>query len=72
MSDTKQVGGTHYISMPMQPWDVMRAVLTRDEYIGYMKGNIIKYAMRAGHKPGSDDAAKAGHYREVLDAFMKK
>lgn len=63
----KQVGGSHYNDMPVQPIEVMQSVLTQNEYRGYLKGNIIKYAMRAGHKPGSDnDPDKAQHYMEFL------
>lgn len=61
-----QVDGTHYKDMPIEPWDVMRAVMTRDEFIGFLKGNVIKYSLRAGRKEGSDDAAKALHYMEKL------
>jgi hypothetical protein len=45
----------------------MQAVLTRDEFLGFLKGNIIKYSMRAGRKNGSDDAGKARHYMQKLD-----
>lgn len=65
-ANERQVGGSHYKDMPMQPWDVMEAVLSTSEFIGYLKGNIIKYSMRAGRKDGSDDAGKAAHYRQKL------
>ena len=61
-----QVGGSHYKDMPVQPWIVMEAVLTHDEFIGFLKGNVIKYSMRAGRKEGSDDAEKAKHYLQKL------
>jgi hypothetical protein len=61
-ADSTQVGGTHYKDMGMQPWEVMEAVLTHEEFVGYLKGNIIKYSMRQGKKEGSDDANKAQHY----------
>lgn len=62
-----QVGGSHYKDMAIQPIEVMREVLTKEEYIGFLKGNIIKYSMRAGKKEGaSDDASKAAHYRLFL------
>lgn len=61
-----QVDGSHYKDMPIEPWDVMRAVMTRDEFIGFLKGNVIKYSLRAGRKEGSDDEAKARHYMEKL------
>jgi hypothetical protein len=44
----------------------MEAVLTPEEFQGFLKGNIIKYAMRAGRKDGSDDAGKAKHYMQKL------
>ena len=65
-ADETQVGGTHYKEMPMQPWEVMEHVLTRAEFVGFLKGNIIKYSMRAGRKEGTDDAAKAKHYADKL------
>lgn len=65
-ADDLQVSGNHYKEMPIQPWAVMESVLTREEFIGYLKGNIIKYSMRAGRKVGSDDTGKAIHYRMKL------
>lgn len=56
-----QIGGQHYKEMGIQPWDVMEAVLTPQEFIGFLRGNVIKYAMRQGKKD-SDDANKARHY----------
>lgn len=64
-----QIGGQHYKEMGMQPWDVMEAVLTREEFIGFLKGNIIKYSMRQGKKD-SDDAGKARHYRMKLNEIQ--
>jgi hypothetical protein len=61
-----QVGGTHYVSMPVQPWEVMEAVMTREEFIGFLKGNIIKYSMRQGKKEDSDDVGKLQHYMAKL------
>lgn len=69
-ADDRQVGGNHYHQIGIQPWTVMESVLSREEFIGYLKGNIIKYAMRAGRKDGSDDAAKAFHYKEKLAEFL--
>ena len=69
-ADARQVGGSHYRDMQMQPWDVMQAVLTPEEFRGFLKGNVIKYAMRQGKKDGSDDAGKAQHYRQKLAEVM--
>lgn len=69
-ADDIQVGGTHYKDMAVQPWTVMEAVLTPEEFRGFLKGCIIKYGMRQGHKD-SDDAGKLKHYiaklKEVTD-----
>jgi hypothetical protein len=64
-----QVGGTHYKEMGVQPWDVMGAVMTREEFVGFLKGNIIKYAMRQGRKD-SDDANKCRHYIQKLNEIL--
>jgi len=65
-ADDLQISGSHYKEMPIQPWHVMESVLTREEFIGFLKGNIIKYSLRAGRKDGSDDAGKARHYMQKL------
>lgn len=66
-ANDRQVDGTHYKDMGIEPWLLMEAVLTREEWIGYLKGNIIKYGMRAGRKEGAlHDPEKAMHYREKL------
>jgi hypothetical protein len=65
-ADDIQVSGNHYKDMPIQPWHIMEAVLTHEEFIGFLKGNIIKYSLRAGRKDGSDDAGKALHYMQKL------
>jgi hypothetical protein len=65
-ADDIQVSGNHYKDMPIQPWHVMESVLTREEFIGFLNGNVIKYSLRAGRKEGSDDAGKARHYMQKL------
>lgn len=69
-ADDLQVSGNHYKEMPIQPWAVMESVLTHDEFVGFLKGNIIKYSMRAGRKEGSDDANKARHYQLKLQEIL--
>lgn len=71
-ADDYQVDGNHYKERAVQPWAVMEAVLTYDEFVGYLKGNIIKYSMRDGTKEGADsDDQKCKHYihklKEVTD-----
>lgn len=71
-ADQMQVGGTHYKDMPIQPWELMEAVLTPEEFAGFLKGNVIKYTLRAGRKDGSDDLNKARHYEMKLNEIKGK
>lgn len=69
-ADDYQVGGDHYTTMDMSPWQVMELVLTPEEFIGFLKGNVIKYSLRAGRKEGTDDDLKARHYAQKLSEFQ--
>lgn len=42
---------THYKGA-VEPLEVMAKLLTKDEFVGFLKGNIIKYSYRAGRKEG--------------------
>lgn len=42
---------THYKGA-VETLEVMSKLLTKDEFIGFLKGNIIKYSYRAGRKQG--------------------
>ena len=69
-ADQLQIGGQHYKDMSMQPWAVMEAVLTHEEFVGFLKGNVIKYGMRQGKKD-SDDSNKARHYALKLAEIQR-
>ena len=69
-ADDLQIGGQHYKDMSMQPWAVMEAVLTHAEFVGFLKGNVIKYGMRQGKKD-SDDSNKARHYALKLAEIQR-
>lgn len=73
-ADDKQFGGRHYKNMPIQPWAIMQAVLTPEEFRGFLKGNVLKYSLRAGRKPGSEDLEwrKCGHYLEKLHEMLNE
>lgn len=70
-ADDIQHGGTHYKDMAIQPWAVMEAVLTHEEFVGFLKGNIIKYSLRQGKKD-SPDAEKAKHYMQKLSEIKRE
>ena len=61
MVDSSQIGGTHYVSKTIQPWDFIVA-----NKLGYLEGNVIKYVSRYQEKGGLEDLRKAKHYLEKL------
>ena len=62
----KQVGGDHYVSQKVQPWDVIDT-WPANQRIGFYRGNAIKYLMRMGNKDHwLQEAKKAQHYIEKL------
>lgn len=71
-ANERQVGGSHYKDMALQPWDVMETVLTHEEFVGFLKGCVIKHSMRHGRKEGTDDAGKAKHYKQKLAEVVAK
>lgn len=57
----------HYQHGGIETIDIIRAMLTADEFRGYLKGNIIKYRERAPYKGKTDeDYAKAKRYWQWL------
>ena len=62
---------THYLTCPIQHIDLMQYTLTKEELIGFLKGNIIKYSLRAGHKGIPEkDKAKVLQYKKWLDTVL--
>ena len=56
----KQVGGSHYKKLTMQPIDfIVKAKLS------YIQGNIVKYVSRYSDKNGVEDIKKCIHYSEL-------
>lgn len=60
---------SHYKGI--QPIDVMRNNFTRDEFRGFLKGNVLKYVMRYQDKGGLDDLKKAEQYLKWLIDFER-
>ena len=56
----------------VQPIEFMQAQLTTEEFIGFLKGNIIKYTARMGKKDDpSKEAAKITRYAEWLEKALR-
>lgn len=49
-ASARQVGGDHYQTMAVQPWDAMHAWLSPEQFRGFLRGNAIKYLARADNK----------------------
>lgn len=61
----------HYQLFPdQQAIDVIEAALTPEEFVGYLKGNALKYRLRAGDKgPAEVCIGKARWYQDRLRAL---
>lgn len=57
---------------PFEVIKVLEAWLTPDEFVGFLKGNVIKYEARARHKNGIEDLKKAQWYQNYLVQFMER
>lgn len=64
---------SHYDVGGISVLDILEAKLSEEQYIGFLLGNIVKYATRANHKGSFEsDVRKAGVYgRALLDHFEK-
>lgn len=60
-ANEKQVGGDHYTTKAIQPWDYIAS-----NGLGYFEGNIVKYVTRWRDKGGVADLEKAKHYLQKL------
>lgn len=57
----KQVGGTHYKNMKIQPIEFIHA-----NGLDFLQGNVVKYVARFRDKNGKEDLLKAKHYLDLL------
>ena len=55
----------HYEKLNVQPWEIMERNFSTEEFIAYLKGNIIKYTLRDKGQ-ALMDAQKIKHYAEKL------
>ena len=69
-SDT-QIGGAHYVTKTIQPWDAMQSWFSPEQFAGFLKGNCLKYIARCDDKGGIEDLKKAQHYLAKLIEFKE-
>lgn len=65
-AEKTQVGGDHYVAKAVQPWHAMAAWMSREQFVGFLRGNVIKYLARCDDKGGIADLQKARHYLDKL------
>lgn len=56
----------HYTSSSIESIDYIRSILSKDEFIGWLRGNISKYLHRYKYKNGVEDLKKAEFYLKLL------
>ena len=56
----------HYNNGKIECIDAIQAMLTHDEFVGYLRGNSLKYRWRFKYKNGIQDLLKADWYEEKL------
>ena len=61
----------HYEELNIQPWEIMERNFTTEEFVAYLKGNIIKYTLRDKGQ-ALTDAEKIKHYAEKLIEVIEK
>ncbi len=71
-ANARQVAGTHYKDMGVQPWEVVDT-WPIDQRIGYYRGGALKYLMRMGSKDESPtEIAKGQHYMQKLLEVLRE
>lgn len=60
----------HYELLAIEPWDIMEANFPPEQFVAYLKGNIIKYTLRDKGQ-ALTDAQKIKHYAEKLIEVLK-
>ena len=61
----------HYNQGQTECIDAIEAMLSVEEYIGYLRGNSTKYRWRFRYKNGIEDLNKAEWYEKRLVKFME-
>ena len=62
---------SHYEDQREQPIEYMEKSMPHDQFIGFLKGNIIKYVSRFEKKDGVRDLEKAKVYTTWLIEYIK-
>ena len=61
----------HYNAGSIECIDGIKAMLTEEEFIGYLRGNSLKYRWRYPYKNGIEDLLKAEWYETRLLGVLR-
>lgn len=60
---------THYQTLAQQPIEIMQRLMTKEQFLGFLHGNVVKYALRCGHK--DDPAKEMEKVRQYADWYVR-
>lgn len=52
----------HYKNQGIEPIVLMKSNFSKEEFVGFLQGNVLKYMLRYKHKNGIEDLKKAKTY----------
>ena len=73
MASLKNTKATHYaLYGEVESIDIIKAILTPEEYVGALKFNILKYQLRLGKKDCVEsDKEKIADYTRELNSLLE-
>lgn len=73
VNKVKNPKSTHYeIWLGYEAIDIIKNTLSENEYIGFLKGNILKYQLRLGKKDNVDkEIEKIKDYQRELNSILE-
>jgi len=63
---------SHYNKGGVECIEAIESMLTTEEFIGYLRGNSLKYRWRFRYKNGIEDLYKARWYEDRLIKYIEK
>ncbi len=66
---------SHYHFFGMDTMPMLEKILGTEGYLGFLKGNALKYRLRVGKKKGNSieqDVAKAMYYEDLYNDFVNE
>ena len=67
-----KINPSHYKTDTIECIDAIEAMLTPEEFIGYLRGSIMKYEWRYPNKNGVEDLNKSQWFKNKLIAKLKE